>query len=184
MGDKSVQNILASIGDSRVRPLARVIFALGIRHVGAETAELLAGNFNSVDALATASEDDLMRVPTIGPKIAASIIAFFRNEENRQLIQKLRKAGVKLEQKVKEKGDLPLSGKEFVLTGKLEGLTRGDAEARIKALGGSVGSSVTRKTTHLVVGGDPGSKLDKARKLGGIEELNEEQFIRLIQGSS
>ena len=181
MGDKSVQNILTAIGDSRERSLARVIFAMGIRHVGGETAELLASNFNSIDDLAAASEDELMQVPTIGPKIASSVVAFFHNEANLQSIKKLRKAGVKLAQETKEKGRLPLSGKEFVLTGKLESLTRSDAESRIKALGGSVGSSVTKKTTHVVAGVDPGSKLDKARSLGGIEELNEEQFIALLK---
>ncbi len=180
LGEKSVRNILEAIADSKEQSLARVIFALGIRHVGEETADLLASNFNSVDRLAKATEDELTRVPTIGPKIAASIVAFFRNEQNRQVVEKLRKAGVKLEQEAGKEEGLPLAGREFVLTGRLEGFSRSDAEARVKALGGSVGSSVTRKTTHVVVGADPGSKLDKARKLGGIEELNEEQFMRLI----
>ena len=180
MGEKSVQSIMDAIDDSRERPLARVIFALGIRHVGGETAELLAGHFNSIDELSSASEEELMRVPTIGPKIAGSITAFFKNDSNRRVIEELRQAGVNLKGEAEEPSERPLAGMEFVLTGKLESLPRTEAESRVKRLGGSVGSTVTKKTTHIVVGADPGSKLDKARKLENIQELDEEQFLRLL----
>jgi len=181
MGQKSVQNILDAIEGSKQRPLERVIFALGIRHVGAEVAQILAQNYDSIDRLASASPEGLMAIPAIGPKIAESVVAFFHQTANRDIIERLRQAGVKLEGEAQRGGDLPLAGKEFLLTGRLESLPRGEAEARIKELGGSVGSGVTRKTTHLVVGADPGSKLEKARARGGIEELSEEQFLKLIQ---
>jgi DNA ligase (NAD+) len=181
MADKSVSNVLDSIEKSKDRPLARVIFALGILHIGEETAELLASNFSSIDELAKANEEKLLSIPSIGPKIAESIVAFFRQRENRRIIEKLRKAGVSLAKKEApaELRELPLAGKEFVVTGRLEAFPRSEAEARIKELGGAVGSSVTKKTTYLVVGADPGSKLDKARSLG-TKLLTEEEFLRLI----
>jgi len=166
MADKSVSNVLNSIEKSKDRPLARVIFALGILHVGEEYAELLAENFSSIDDLAKASQEDLLSLPSIGPRIADSIVAFFKQEGDRQIIEKLRKAGVKLEREKAEEvkpEELPLAGLEFVLTGKLEFSTRQEAEARIKALGGKAGSDVTKKTSYLVVGADPGSKSAKAQ---------------------
>ncbi|MBA7484539.1 DNA ligase [subsurface metagenome] len=183
MGEKSVQNVLDAIEWSKQRPLSRVIFAIGIRHVGAETAELLASHFGSMDRLASASEEELLAVPTIGPKIAESILAFFRHEANRHIIDELRKAGVRLEEEAVELRERPLLGQEFVLTGRLETFPRSEVEARIKELGGSVGSSVTRKTTHLVVGAEPGSKLERARALG-TKVLNEEEFLRLLEGEN
>ncbi len=178
MGEKSAQNVLDAIHRSKDRPLSRVIFALGIRHVGQETAELLASHFGSIDRLAQASPEELLEVLTIGPKIAQSIHAFFRQEANLKLIEKLRRAGVRLEAAVRE--ELPLSGQEFVVTGRLEAFTRSQAEERVKELGGAVGSSVTKKTTFLVVGEDPGSKLDKARALGtGL--LGEEEFLAILE---
>jgi DNA ligase (NAD+) len=180
MGKKSADNVLKAIDESKKRPLARVIFALGIRHVGSETAEILTKNFGSMDKLAHATAEELMTVPTIGPKIAESIVAFFRQASNRKVIDKLSKAGVRMAEEIIEKpGELPLAGKEFVVTGKLDSFTRTEAEARIRALGGAVGSSVSKKTTHLVVGTDPGSKLDRARQLG-TTILNEEQFLKMI----
>jgi DNA ligase (NAD+) len=182
MADKSVSNVLNSIEKSKDRPLARVIFALGILHVGEQYAELLAESFNSIDNLAKASEEDLSAIPSIGPRIAESIVAFFRQKGNRQIIEKLKNRGVKLErEKVKEAKpeELPLAGLEFVLTGKLESLTRSEAEAKIKALGGKAGSDVTRKTSYVVVGADPGSKLAKAKKLG-VKTLSEAEFLDLL----
>jgi DNA ligase (NAD+) len=182
MADKSASNVLNSIEKSKDRPLARVIFALGITHVGDQYAERLAENFHSIDALARASEEDLRSIRPIGPKIAESIVAFFRQKGNRQIIEKLRKAEVKLErEKVGEElvSSLPLAGLEFVLTGKLESFSRPDAEAKIKALGGKAGSDVTRKTSYVVVGADPGSKLAKAEKLG-IKTLSEAEFLDLL----
>jgi DNA ligase (NAD+) len=182
MADKSASNVLNSIAKSKNRPLARVIFALGILHVGEQYAELLAENFNSIKDLAKTSQEELSTIPSIGPKIAESIVAFFRQKGNRRIIEKLRKAGVKLErEKVKEARleELPLAGREFVLTGKLESLSRPEAEAKIKALGGKAGSDVTRKTSYVVVGTDPGSKLAKAQKLG-IKTLSEAEFLDFL----
>ena len=179
MADKSASNVLRSIEKSKDRSLARVIFALGITHVGGQYAELLAQHFASIDDLARASQEDLSAFPSIGPKIAEGIVAFFRQEGNRQIIEKLGKGGVRLE---REKGkqarreELPLFGLDFVLTGKLDLFSRSEAEARIKALGGKAGSDVTKKTSHIVVGTDPGSKLAKAEKLG-INIMNEAKFL-------
>jgi len=182
MAEKSISNVLNSIEESKNRPLARVIFALGIIHVGEEYAELLAKNFSSIDKLAKATQEELLLFPSIGPKIANSIMTFFRQEGNKRIIEKLRMAGVKLEgKKTKEvkPEELPLAGLEFVLTGKLESLTRQEAEARVKALGGKAGSDVTRKTSYLVVGVNPGSKLAKAQNLG-VKTITEEKFLKLL----
>jgi len=180
MAEKSAQNVINAIAQSKERPLSRVIFALGIRHIGSETAELLASHFGSIDRLAKASREELLEVSTIGPKIADSIHAFFSQEANLRVIEKLRKAGVRLEAEAPERKELPLLGQEFVLTGTLEAFSRSEAEARIKELGGTAGSSVTKKTTYLVTGADPGSKLEKARSLG-TRLLNEEEFLRLLE---
>jgi len=184
MADKSASNVLKSIEKSKDRPLARVIFALGILHVGDQYAELLAEHFASIDDLAEASEADLSSIPSIGPKIAESIVAFFRQERNRQIIGKLRKAGMRLEREEVREGEglvpsRPLAGLEFVLTGKLESFSRPEAEAKIKVLGGKAGSDVTRKTSYVVVGADPGSKLAKAEKLG-TKTLSEAEFLKLL----
>jgi len=183
MAEKSAQNVIDAIAKSKDRPLSRVLFALGIRHVGAETAELLARHFGSVDRLASVSQEELLEMSTIGPKIAESIHAFFRQESNLKVIDKLRKAGVRLEAEVARAEELPLAGQEFVITGKLETFPRSEAEARIKEFGGAVGSSVTRKTTFLVVGADPGSKLDKARDQG-TRLLSEQEFLSLLEEAS
>jgi len=182
MADKSVSNVLNSIERSKDRPLARVIFALGILHVGEQYAELLAEQFSGIDQLAEASEEQLSTLPSIGPKIAESIVTFFRQEGNRQIVEKLRNAEVKLERKkvVEAKlEELPLAGLEFVLTGKLESLPRSEAETKIKALGGKAGSDVTRNTSYVVVGADPGSKLAKAEKLR-VKTLREAEFLDLL----
>ncbi|MBA7626840.1 DNA ligase [subsurface metagenome] len=180
MGEKSADNIINAIGSSKIQPLARVIFALGIRHVGEEMAELLAKEFLSLDELAKASKERLMFVPTIGPKIADSIIAFFQQEENRRIIQRLKDAGVNPKEEKAKPEELPLAGQEFVITGRLDRFSRQEAEARIKALGGTAKSDVTRKTTYLVVGAEPGSKLVHAQALG-IKQLSEEEFLKLLE---
>ena len=182
MADKSVSNVLDSIDKSKDRPLARVIFALGILHVGEEYAELLADKFSSIDEMAKTGREELLSLPSIGPKIADSIVAFFRQKGNKNIIEKLRKAGVKLEKERVEEAkpeELPLTGLGFVITGKLESFTRSEAEARVKELGGKAGSDVTKETSYLVVGADPGSKLAKAKKLG-IKTLNEAEFLELL----
>jgi DNA ligase (NAD+) len=180
MGEKSAQNLISAIDSSKKRPLARLIFALGIRHVGAEMAEVLAKEFPSIDKLASASREGLMTIPAVGPKITDSITAFFGQKANRRLVKKLRDAGVKLEEEKPESGELPLAGQEFVITGRLERFSRPEAEARVKALGGTAKSDVTRKTTYLVVGADPGSKLARAQELG-TKRLSEEEFLKLVQ---
>jgi DNA ligase (NAD+) len=184
MADKSASNVLNSIEESKDRSLARVIFALGILHVGEQYAELLAERFHSIDQLAEASQEELSTLPSIGPKIAESIVAFFRQEGNKRIIEKLREKKVgqglgKRKVKAVKPQELPLAGREFVLTGKLESFSRSEAEAKIKALGGKAGSDVTRKTSYVVVGTDPGSKLAKAEKLG-TKTLSEAEFLKLL----
>lgn len=182
MAEKSVTSVLNSIERSKARPLARVIFALGILHVGDQYAELLAEQFPSIDRLAQAGQEELSALPSIGPKIADSIVAFFRQEGNKQIIEKVRKAGVRLEREDVEKArpeELPLQGMQFVLTGKLDSVSRSEAEEKIKALGGRTGSDVSSKTSYLVVGADPGSKLDKAEK-AGVKTLSEAEFLKLL----
>ncbi|MDZ4230207.1 MAG: NAD-dependent DNA ligase LigA, partial [Dehalococcoidales bacterium] len=183
MAEKSAANVLEAIENSKNQPLARVIFALGIRHVGGEMAQVLAEHFGSIDKLAAATTEELMSVPAIGPKIAQSIVTFFRQEANLGIIRKLKEAGVRLEEKPVKPKELPLRGQEFVITGRLEGFTRQEAEERIKALGGAAKDNVTRSTAYLVVGADPGSKLTRAQELG-TKQLNEEEFRRLLEQKS
>jgi DNA ligase (NAD+) len=180
MAEKSAQNVLDAIEGSKERPLGRVIFALGIRHVGSETAEALAGHFPSLDALAAASVEELQSIPTVGPKIAESVSAFFQTEANRRVIEKLRRAGVRLEAEAAPPREGPLRGRQFVITGTLASFPRSEAEERVRRLGGSASSSVTRKTDYLVVGADPGSKLAKAREYG-TKTLSEEEFLALLR---
>ncbi len=181
MGEKSADNVLRSIEKSRERPLAAVIFALGILHVGQEVATLLADHFRSMDRLEKASEEDINDIPGIGPRIAGSIYGFFHDPTNLKVIEELRKAGVNLSETRAERAEAPgpLSGQEFVLTGSLERFTRSEAEERIKALGGAAKDSVSRKTAYVIVGADPGSKLAKAQQLG-VKTLNEAEFLRLL----
>jgi len=185
MAEKSVNNILEAIEKSKKRPLARLIFALGIRHVGEEMAEILANNFSSIDyydakSLANASRDDLTNISTVGPKIADSVVAFFKAEENRRIIERLKKAGVNPKAERAKLEELPLAGMEFVITGRLETFSRQEAEARIKALGGTAKSDITKKTTYLVVGAEPGSKLARAQALG-TKQLTEEELLKLLE---
>ena len=179
MGEKSADNLLAGIETSKQRPLGRVLFALGIRHVGDETADLLAGHFGSVDALIAADADDFAAVPTIGPKIAESVYEYFHDEMNLALIEKLRKAGVRLEGATAAR-EGPLMGTTFVVTGSLSRWSRNEVESIIKGLGGGVGSSVTKKTSYLVAGESPGSKLTKAQEYD-VTVLDEAGFQALLQ---
>jgi DNA ligase (NAD+) len=184
MADKSAQNVLDSIEASKQRPLSRLIWGLNIRHVGEKAAQLLAGHFGSIDAIAAASEEDVNAIEGIGPTIAKSIVDYFAMPEYRTVIEKLRAAGVRLQDDPSVAGeavDGPLSGKSFVVTGRLVNSTRSQIEGRIKSLGGAVMDSVTRKTSYLVVGEDAGSKLAKAQKLG-TRILDEETFERLAAG--
>ena len=185
MGDKLATRIMDNIEASKRRPLPRLLFALGITHVGAEVAELLSSAYIGVEELASAPEEDLTEIDGIGPKIAASIVEWFQAPANRAVVAKLRQAGVRLEQDALPEasagspGDVPFGGLTFVVTGTLSGFSRSEAESRIKALGGKVTSSVTRKTSYVVVGESPGSKATKAEQLG-ISILDEEAFLRLL----
>jgi len=179
MGEKSAENLIAGIEASKSRPLGRVLFALGIRHVGDETAELLAGHFGSIDAMINASLEDLESVPTIGPKTAQTVYEYFQDEQNRGLIEKLRQAGVKLEGASAAR-EGPLLGSTFVVTGSLSRWSRNEVESLVKRNGGAVGSSVTKKTSYLVAGESPGSKLTKAQEYGTIV-LDEEGFAALLE---
>ncbi|MDD5037728.1 MAG: NAD-dependent DNA ligase LigA [Dehalococcoidales bacterium] len=179
MGEKSASNIINAIANSKNRSLTRVIFALGIRHIGEQMAQVLADHFHSIDELANASREELNSIPAVGPKIAESVVAFFRQEENLRTIDKLKRAGVKLEAERAKPGELPLIGQEFVITGTLKTFSRQEAETRIKALGGTTKDNVTRKTTYLVVGADPGNKLAHARTMG-TKQLTEEKFLSLL----
>ncbi len=159
MGLKSATNIIDAIESSKDRPLARLIYGLGIRHIGEQMAELLANKFPRMDVLASASEDDLMAVPAVGRTIADSVVSFFRQEENRLLILKLKKSGVRMaDEAIGSRHDLPLSGMEFVITGRLKTASREKAQAKVKELGGIFKDDVTRKTSYLVAGEEPGSE--------------------------
>jgi DNA ligase (NAD+) len=186
MGEKSAENVLKAIEESKKQPLARLVFALGIRYVGEETAKLLAVAFRSLDKLMAASQEGVVAVDGVGPKIAQSIVEYFANERNRQVIEKLRKAGLRFEEKSKEpksEGHPLFAGKQFVITGTLHGISRMRAEERIRELGGLVGSAVTRKTDYLVVGEDPGSKLKKAQSFG-TKILDGEEFQAMLEGAA
>jgi len=179
MGSKSSQNLLDEIKNSKQRDLQALLFALGIRHVGERLAQTLAQNFRTLDILAKASVEDLTRVEDVGPTVAESIAFFFLQPENIELLQKLKQAGLNFRSREERRGDRPLAGKSFVLTGTLSKFPREEAAEIIESLGGKVASSVSSKTNYLVVGEAPGSKLDKARQLG-IRILNEEGFLKLI----
>ncbi len=183
MGDQLATNLLKAIQASKTNSLAQLLFGLGIRHVGARAARVLANHFGKMERLAGATVQELTAVPEIGPKIAESICQFMAEPHNREVIEKLKKAGVNMEQKamVPEEAKRPLAGKKFVLTGTLASLSRGEAQARIEAMGGEVSGSVSKKTDFLVVGKDPGSKYDKARDLG-VPVLTEEEFLAMLDG--
>jgi DNA ligase (NAD+) len=181
LGEKSADNILKSIEKSKQQGLTRFIFGLGIRHVGEETANLLVEHFKNLDELGQASREKLMTVPSIGAKIADSIVAFFHEERNRKILEKLRQAGVWPEQAIVKKEGLPLAGMEFVVTGTLKSFSREIAHEKIKALGGTTKDNVTKNTTYLVVGEDPGgNKIERARKLG-TKQIDEEQFLAILE---
>ncbi len=177
--DKSADNLMRAIDAARDRPLARLVYGLGIRHVGATVARMLTAVFPSMDALMDATEADLLGVEGVGPRIAESVVFFFDRDENKAVIEKLRRAGVRMaEEAPAEAAARPLEGTSFVLTGALEDFTREEASEIIEGLGGRVSGSVSRKTDYVVVGADPGSKLQKARDLG-VKTIDEAEFKRL-----
>ncbi len=179
-GSKSVENLLKAIEESKKRPFARLLFALGIRHVGEGVAQLLTKHFLSMDALKEASAVELEGVEGIGPQIAESIQRFFSDSHNRKLLERLKKAGLPFEEKVVSKGSQKFAGKTFVVTGTLDAMTREEAKAIIEQVGGKVTSSVSGNTDYVIVGKEAGTKLQKAKKLG-LNLLNEDEFIKLMK---
>jgi DNA ligase (NAD+) len=177
--DKAVANLRKAIDATRERPLSRLLFALGIRHVGRHTAEVLSRRFRSMDGLRKASLEELADTPEIGPVIAASVRAFFDEPRNLELVEELREAGLRMEEEAGDEGPRPLEGLTFVLTGGLDSMTREEARAAIEERGGKVAGSVSSRTDYVVVGRDPGSKLEKARSLG-IKTLDEAAFRELL----
>ncbi len=180
MGDKSAQNLLDEIENSKKAELARLIFALGIRFVGERTGQLLAEHFGSLDKLAKASEEELFEVEEVGPRVAEAIREFFGEPRNMKVVEKLRKAGLQFEQKKSRRAEGKLSGKQFVLTGTLPHHSRDEAKRMIEEAGGRVIGSVSKKTDYVVAGADPGSKLDKAKSLG-IKIVDEDEFLGLLK---
>ena len=177
MGDKSAQNILDEIENSKKLPLERVIYGLGIRMVGERTAQFLAEHFGSMEGLESAGVEELQDVNEVGPRIAESIVEFFSIAANRKLVERLREAGLALTGKKKQRGT-KLAGKTFVLTGTLAHFTRDEAKKMIEDAGGKVTSSVSKKTDYVVAGADAGSKLDKAKELG-VNVIDEKEMEEL-----
>jgi len=183
MGKTSAGNLIRNIEKSKQNPLPRVINALGIRFVGERTAVFLAEAFGDLDRIAAAGVDDLQMAEEVGPKVAESIYQFFREPRNQDLIERLRSAGLQFEYRVRRRHAGPLAGLTFVLTGALSGLSREDARSRIESAGGKVASAVSRKTSYVVAGAEPGSKLDKARELG-VAIIDEKQLLELLEGKN
>jgi DNA ligase (NAD+) len=182
-GEKSVENLLAAIETSKQRPFSRVLYALGIRHVGASVAQLLVNHLRTMDALMNASHDDLQTIQGVGPQIADSVRRFLQDKHNSKIVEKLRKADLRFEEKLRRAvRQSPISGKIFVLTGTLSTFSREEAKQKIEELGGRVSSSVSSKTDFVVVGADSGSKLGKAKKLG-VRTMDEDEFSRLVHRS-
>jgi len=177
MGEKSAQNVLAEIEASKKLPLERVIYGLGIRFVGERTAQFLAEHFGSMDALVKAGEEELQEVGEVGPRIARSIVEFFQEPKNRELVEQLRQAGLTFAGKKRERGT-KLAGKTFVLTGTLAHFTRDEAKKMIEDAGGRVSGSVSKNTDFVVAGEDAGSKLEKAKQLG-VKVIREKDMQEL-----
>jgi DNA ligase (NAD+) len=180
MGQKSAEKVLKNIDRSRKQPLPRVLNGLGIPFVGERTAQILAETFGSLDALIDADEETLQQAEEVGPKVSQSIRQFFHERHNRELVARLRKAGLTLEHAVRKKSGGPLTGKTFVLTGTLPTIAREEAKARIESAGGKVTGSVSKKTDYVVAGADPGSKLDRANSLG-VSVIGERELLEMLK---
>lgn len=179
LAEKSAKNLYNAIQGSKERGLSRLLFALGVRYVGEHVAAILAQHYGSMDWLEQAPEEELAEIYGIGPRIAQSVALYFRQPENRRQIEQLRRAGVNMKEEGVTMGPRPLAGKTFVLTGGLEGLTRDEAKELIERQGGRVTSTVSKKTDYVVVGKDPGSKFDDAKRLG-VPTLGEADFKKLL----
>src|SRR6185436_488349 len=178
--DKSITNLLEAIQASRDRPIDRLLTGFGIRHVGASAARVLADAFGSIDRIAEAPEEEIANADGVGDVIARAVREYFDRESTKVILDKLRRAGVRMsEERKKTVG--PLTGKTFVITGTLESMSREEATERIETLGGKVTSSLSKKTDYLVVGESPGTKLDKATKLG-VATLDEAALKKMLEG--
>ncbi|MFW6142204.1 MAG: NAD-dependent DNA ligase LigA [Candidatus Saliniplasma sp.] len=179
MGDKSTRNLLEEIEDSKDMGLDRVLYGLGIKYVGSHVAQVLTDHYDSMDEIMEAGQEELEEIEEIGPKIAESIVSFFEDEQNREIVEELRNSGVKMEV---EREDVKqfLDGKKFVLTGALENYTRDEATAEIQKYGGRVTSAVSGATDYILVGENPGSKLDKAKE-EGTTILEEDEFVKMLE---
>ncbi|MEN3013164.1 MAG: NAD-dependent DNA ligase LigA [Endomicrobiia bacterium] len=179
--EKKATNLLNAIEKSKQKPLSKLLYALGIRHVGEKAAEILAEKFGSIDELMRASEFELQKIPEIGPVMANSIKEYFSNKYTQQIIEDLKKAGVKMTQpEIEKKGPQIFSGMTVVFTGELESMTRTEAEEIVKQFGGKTSSSVSKSTSLVVVGKNPGSKYEKAKQLN-IKIIYEEEFLKMIK---
>lgn len=187
MGERSAQKLMEAIERSKDRGLARLLFALGIRHVGEGVARSLAGHFGNIDDLIAAATHDggsgLVHIPDVGPKIAQAITEFFEQETNLQLVKALKDKGIRMTQDVPTVAEGPLQGKRFVVTGTLSGMSRQEAEEAIRAAGGLTSGSVSKKTDYLVAGEKAGSKLQRAQELD-VTILDEQSFMALLKGES
>jgi DNA ligase (NAD+) len=179
LGEKSAQNLVSAVADSRRISLSRFLYALGIRHVGEHVAQILAEQFENIDQVMAAEKEQLENIAGIGPKVAASIVDFMRQEQNRATIGRLMESGVEILGEPSSDRGSSLAGKTFVLTGALSSMTRSEAKARIEAAGGNVTGSVSKNTDYVVAGQSPGSKLDQARKFE-ITVIDEDQLNALF----
>lgn len=179
-GEKSAENLLGALEQSKKSTLDRVLCGLGIRNIGTKAAKQLAEHFGSIDAIMNATEQEIAEIYDFGDIMAENVAVFFAQEENRKLIEQLRSVGLEMAYTKQETAD-HLVGKTFVMSGGLESMSRDEASAIIERLGGKVSGSVSKKTSYLILGDKPGSKLTKAKELG-IPVLEEDAFLKLIQG--
>jgi len=177
--DKKADNLLAQISSSRQQPLSRLIYALGIRHIGEKNARVLAGHFRTMSAFLAAGPEELARISDIGPVIAAAVAEFFKSGATRKLVEELSSLGLRMDEPERKADGGALAGSTFVFTGELKTMTRAEAQAKVRERGGKETSSVSAKTSYVVAGADPGSKYDKAKKLG-VPVLSEEEFLKLV----
>jgi len=177
--DKKADKLLAQINKSKEQPLSRLIYALGIRHIGEKNARVLAGHFKNMKAFMAAGLEDLARISDIGPVIAEAVVDFFKSEATRAMAEELGALGLRMDEPERKTAGGVLAGKTIVFTGELKTMTRGEAQSLVRELGGKETSSVSAKTSYVVVGAEPGSKFDKAKKLG-VPVLSEQEFIELV----
>ena len=181
MGEKSIKNLLDSIEKSKSQPFSRLITGLGISHVGSEVAEILVNEFKNIDSLMNVTADELQQIPSIGPKIAISLVDFFQKETNRRIIEKLKTAGIKTELENQNSGaeNNLLNQQKFVVTGKMENFSRTEIQNLIKENGGLVTNQVSNSTNFLIAGSDSGSKLNSAIE-NNVKVISESEFLAMI----